>query len=382
MQFYGLSMDVRQYFDDWYYLKSYPEVSQFNISPYDHYRTMGWKEGKNPRADFDNDFYLRVNNSWHRSIGDCNPLEHSVKLNLEGKFCYTNPSQLLKAKPLSNCKYYLALVAIFRDEARFLKEWIEFYKLMGVERFYLYNHLSQDNYMEVLAPYIADGTVELNHLVSDTIYPMHWCKLQLSVYERTIRKIEQEVEWLIIVDTDEFIVPVKEQSLVAALKKYDDYASVCVNWRLFGSSGVSEIPSDKLMIETLTNMGVSDNVNYNELHVKSIVKPRYVKGITQPHSVVLSHGYEQVTENYEYFYGPHSPYASNNILTINHYWSRDLEFFYRNKLSRVHLVHTLLDKSEEEVLINKLIKNDRDYSAVPDDLIARFVPALRDKVFR
>jgi len=32
---------------------------------------------------------------------------------------------------------------------------------VGVEHFYLYNHLSKDEYAEVLEPYIKEGIVEL-----------------------------------------------------------------------------------------------------------------------------------------------------------------------------------------------------------------------------
>ncbi|MGC1878452.1 MAG: glycosyltransferase family 92 protein [Rhabdochlamydiaceae bacterium] len=41
--------------------------------------------------------------------------------------------------------FEVSVATIFRDEARFLKEWIEFHKLIRVEHFYLYNHRSQDN---------------------------------------------------------------------------------------------------------------------------------------------------------------------------------------------------------------------------------------------
>jgi hypothetical protein len=58
-------------------------------------------------------------------------------------------------------KYDLAICAIFQDEAPYLKEWIEFHRLVGVEHFYLYNHRSRDHYQEVLKPYILSGLVEL-----------------------------------------------------------------------------------------------------------------------------------------------------------------------------------------------------------------------------
>src|ERR1700733_4250019 len=58
-------------------------------------------------------------------------------------------------------KYQLAICAIFRDEAPYLKEWIEFHKLVGVEHFYLYNNCSEDDYSAVLQTYIDQEEVEL-----------------------------------------------------------------------------------------------------------------------------------------------------------------------------------------------------------------------------
>ena len=56
-------------------------------------------------------------------------------------------------------KAYLSVCTLYKDEARYLPEWLEFHRLVGVERFFLYNNNSTDNHMEVLAPYIEEGTV-------------------------------------------------------------------------------------------------------------------------------------------------------------------------------------------------------------------------------
>ncbi len=34
----------------------------------------------------------------------------------------------------------MSLCAIFKDEADYLREWIEFHRIVGVEHFYLYNN--------------------------------------------------------------------------------------------------------------------------------------------------------------------------------------------------------------------------------------------------
>ena len=54
----------------------------------------------------------------------------------------------------------LAICAIFRDEARYLAEWLEFHQRQGVERFYLYENNSTDDWERALAPF--SDAVELH----------------------------------------------------------------------------------------------------------------------------------------------------------------------------------------------------------------------------
>ena len=254
-------------------------------------------------------------------------------------------------EPLENPTYYLSIIAIFRDEARFLKEWVEFYKLMGVEHFYLYNHLSKDNPQAILKPYIDQGIVELTNLNHEPLNATDWYKnVQYKTYNEAIKITANITEWLIVVDSDEFLFPVKENNLTNVLKAYDNYASLAVNWKIFGSNNVSKIESDQLMIEKLVMKESTPN-----LHVKNIVKPRYIEKFTNPHFAILKPGYTQITENYQIFKGPFSPCTSTNILAINHYRTRDLEFFEETKLSRVHLVNKKLNEEAKKRKISELI---------------------------
>ena len=55
--------------------------------------------------------------------------------------------------------YDLAVVAILKNEARYIKEWLDYHLLAGVDHFYLYDNASSDNYNEIIAPYVAAGVV-------------------------------------------------------------------------------------------------------------------------------------------------------------------------------------------------------------------------------
>ena len=55
--------------------------------------------------------------------------------------------------------HYLAACAIYRDEAALPAEWLEFHRLVGFERFYLYNNLSTDHHSRCSRPYLEEGLV-------------------------------------------------------------------------------------------------------------------------------------------------------------------------------------------------------------------------------
>ena len=53
-----LNIFARAYFDQEYYLANYPEVKAQPITPFEHYVSLGWKEGKNPNGNFNTKFYI------------------------------------------------------------------------------------------------------------------------------------------------------------------------------------------------------------------------------------------------------------------------------------------------------------------------------------
>jgi len=63
----------------------------------------------------------------------------------------------LKPSRFSN---YLSVVALVKNEAEYIGEWLEYHLLQGVEKFYIYDNESTDKLQAVLKPYIEAGIVE------------------------------------------------------------------------------------------------------------------------------------------------------------------------------------------------------------------------------
>src|SRR3990172_152069 len=98
---------------------------------------------------------------------------------------------------LQGYDYNLAVCAIFRDEANYLKEWIEFHKLVGVQHFYMFQNQSLDDYWSVLAPYVHSGEVELIQWPYETNPDgSNWPTIQMSAYQLALELARGRAKWL------------------------------------------------------------------------------------------------------------------------------------------------------------------------------------------
>ena len=68
-------------FNESYYLKQSPTLN--NLTPIEHYLLHGWKEGKNPSKEFDNNFYLKTHHDVEKS--KMNPLLHYITFGINEK---------------------------------------------------------------------------------------------------------------------------------------------------------------------------------------------------------------------------------------------------------------------------------------------------------
>jgi hypothetical protein len=176
-------------------------------------------------------------------------------------------------------KWQFAVVSIFQNEAAYLKEWIEFHMLVGAEHFILYNNLSTDDYMSVLAPYVKKGIVEVIDWPYDHTNTAEFDALATNAFHDGLTRAKGKAVWLAILDTDEFLYVVdgrKIQDYLKALLK-TKIGGVLVHWYMFGTSYVPKIPDDKLMIEVLVRSG-----GRHELF-KTICRPDCVSNVANQH---------------------------------------------------------------------------------------------------
>lgn len=229
-------------------------------------------------------------------------------------------------------QYDIAICAIFQNEAPYLKEWIEFHRLVGVKHFYLFNNLSTDEYQAVLDTYIHSGLVELISWPYEPNKSEGWNRIQCNAYNHALKLACGKVKWLAVLDVDEFLFPVKAKTLSEFLLDYEFDAGLAVNWQMYGTSDIDKLPPGHLMIESLLMKAQYD---YEEnVHVKSIVRPKLVEKFKNPHYAIFRYGFYAVNSNHKKVTGAYNSPILIDKIRINHYWTRDAEFFNRVKVPR------------------------------------------------
>lgn len=232
--------------------------------------------------------------------------------------------------PLLCWAHYLTVCAIFRDEAPYLKEWIEFHQKQGVEHFYLYNNLSKDDYLSVLKPFIENGIVTFKEWPYEHGDENGWSRIQTDAYMDCVKYNRKKVFWCAFIDTDEFLFsPIGKLSEV--LKEYEEFSGICVNWVLYGHSNVKKIPEGKKMLDCLLYR--APLTLWENTYVKTIAQMDRVVTAYNPHCFALNKG-TSVTENKKMFCGMNTNRHSVKIFRINHYRSRDMHFYNTVKKPR------------------------------------------------
>ncbi|NEN92823.1 MAG: glycosyltransferase family 92 protein, partial [Okeania sp. SIO3H1] len=255
-------------------------------------------------------------------------------------------------------KATLSLCAIMKNEGPYLREWLEFHKLVGVERFYLYNNNSTDRTLDIVRPYRE------NHEVVLTNWPVQNGQ-QMKAYNHFLQKYKNESKWIAFIDLDEFLFPTEKNDLREILEEFPDVPAIGVNWLIFGTSGYEKKPKG-LQIENFTKRAKEDfkaNLNF-----KCIVRSEFTIECMTPHHFVYVNDGVAVSENYEKLSAKVSPQHSVKKLRINHYFTRSME----ESLNKIKRGRATVNHKRK---IGELKYHDRN--EVEDLTIQRYIPKLK-----
>lgn len=258
-----------------------------------------------------------------------------------------------------NYKYTVCLCGIFKNEAKFLDEWIQFHLVIGIDHFYLYNNNSDDNYSEILKPYIEKGIVDL------VDWPFNHS--QMDAYKDCYNKHQNDTNWLTFIDVDEFICPISTNNIKSWLASYKNYPGVAVYWKQFGSNGKLYHDNNELVIEQYTQCWSKPSI-YTKMFCNMDFPIAKFRNMHILNSKIFGIKIPPINQYKKIItLGIHhcSMFGSSSI-QINHYWGKAYDCFVENKINRTDAYHE--NSIEMGQLRKSLLKSheamctDRDYT--------------------
>ena len=231
----------------------------------------------------------------------------------------------------------IAACLYVRNAERDIQEWIAYHQIIGVQAFLIYDNGSIDTTVAQAQAMISVTDVRIV-LWDQAIGP----GAQMEAYEDCFRRFQKEFDWIIVLDSDEFISSSTKSRIDTLLSKHFFHAAIAFNWACFGSNGHIEVPK-QLTIEAFTRR--SDETFGANRHTKFMVRPELVKNVVNPHyfdvdgPIRRANG-QQITWNVK-------GVTENVDLSdwrVNHYFTRSYAQ-WEAKLARGYRDYTVRDKN-------------------------------------
>jgi hypothetical protein len=178
-------------------------------------------------------------------------------------------------------RFDVTVMAILKNEAPNMEEWLCHHLAIGVDHFFLYDNGSTDELHEVLKPYADHG------IVTTVYFPMRG--LQRDANNHVVRFFGDTAEWIAYVDIDEFLVPEHDEPIGAVMARFPDAEQVLVSRKEFCYSG-QRTPVAGLVTETYREYSEHvPRMGTSEILAKPIVRPRGVARVGI-HNAYTVHG--------------------------------------------------------------------------------------------
>lgn len=256
----------------------------------------------------------------------------------------------------------ISLCAVFKEETQWLKEWLEWHILVGVDYFYLYLHDTGEELTKVLDI--------LRHYTNTTynLFTHYSGDFQIVAYNECLKNFGHETNWLGFIDLDEFVFPVDlSLTLSEILSKYEENsikglnASVCT----FGDSGHRFSPT----LQTRDLIWRAFDFRPCNYTAKQFFRTEYLKNYA--YGGWWDH---LVNEDYKLSKTNKQPRPAN-LIRVNHYPVRSQYDFWNKKMRRgwpSDLKKHKLTHRDWENKYKMLNHND-----VMDKSAHRFLPGLK-----
>jgi len=172
----------------------------------------------------------------------------------------------------------IAVCAIGKNENLYIREWVEYYKNLGITKIFLYdnNDLNGERFEEVINDYITTGFIKISNwrgkikTTKNHQEQLNGTTIQGQAYKECYYNNYKNYDWIAFFDIDEFLsIVYKYNNVNEFLNDFNDYDGIKVQWRMYGDKG-NLYYENKPVIERFKN---KENMGYFN-RIKTILKSK------------------------------------------------------------------------------------------------------------
>lgn len=236
--------------DEW---RRYIQESNVQICPEDHIKNgLSWV-----------DYQMRIFGALSERL-----ITLYVLHNFENKIYETDLIRVDKCN--KNMKTLLCCIG--RLENQYIREYVEYYKNLGITNICLFdnNHDNEEDFRDAIGDYIDNGFVILKDYKNRKV-------CQLDAYNECYTTYGNEYDWIAFFDIDEFmfIHDGKKINDYLSMKEFNNYDMIHINWLLFGDGDKLKNDNRPLLQRIIKPLDIDLRTLYDfpdNFHVKSIIR--------------------------------------------------------------------------------------------------------------
>lgn len=238
----------------------------------------------------------------------------------------------------------IAVVAIVKNEAPYIGEWMAFHANLGVRSIYLYDNGSTDETVQLAEGQRLRAEVRVIPWMN---FARH-IRVQTAAYNHAVANFGSRYRWMAFLDVDEFIFPKYCDDLNEAMGAYEGIPAVSFPWHMFGPSGHRRRP-DALVIEAYCQRTEfpPTPATLSLLNYKTIADPSAIKWAHTHYCELWENDGRMFNDAGQKFWRAdrfNPAHATAERVQLNHYFTRSHEEFQAKIAKRRVSMDGRLDK--------------------------------------
>jgi hypothetical protein len=166
----------------------------------------------------------------------------------------------------------ILLCCIGRQENKYIREFVEYYKILGVSNICLFdnNYDGEEDFKDVIGDYVDNGFVIIKDYRNKK-------ECQLDAYEECYKTYGELYDWIMFFDIDEFMFINCSKTIGEYLSReeFANFDMVHINWVMFGDGGSARCGDGGVLERIKEHLPIEQKTNYtipDTFHCKSIIR--------------------------------------------------------------------------------------------------------------